>query len=93
MTALTLFELPAPIQTAYAEEVCFVRLLYCHKCFSTRLYKPMNSPAENADYRLAGLFLLFCQNCATYQNHAGAEDSYRGLAEMRASMGRRYHGW
>ena len=93
MPELSLFELPGPIKTVYEEEVTFVRLLRCHRCFSSRLYKPQNSKEQDVDYAQAHIFMLYCQNCLTFQNHDGEEDSYKALSEMRVNYGRRYHGW
>lgn len=79
----TLFDLPPPIINYQGEEVAPVEILLCHRCYSKRLYKPVNTPEEDRDYTGAGIFMLYCWDCRTFQNHEGKEASYKAITEMR----------
>ncbi len=79
----TLFDLPSPITNYQGEEVAPVEILLCHRCYSKRLYKPVNTPEEASDYALTGIFMLYCWDCRTFQNHEGKEASYDAIAQMR----------
>ena len=60
-----------------------IELLFCHRCCSSNLYAPVNSPQQQREYDQAGIFMLYCPDCDTFQNHEGKQDSYRALSEMR----------
>jgi len=55
-------------------------------CLSTRLYKPVNSPKQDEEYDQLGIFLLYCMDCQTFQNHSGKSDQYRAWSEVRDKL-------